>query len=141
MTGRTPYPGLNNRQTLEFVEGGQRMTQPNGCPEHLWTITWSCWHEDPMKRPTFESLQNQLEDFVTGQQNQYHSAESQFSQYATRTQAFMTRLHVIYTSKSGLFAKRHNLPSIDCKSDFSDNFDQNQENEIPSKVTLTQNFN
>ena len=77
--GRTPYPGLNNRQTLEFVEGGQRMTKPAACPDHLWTITWSCWHEDPMKRPTFESLQNQLEDFVTGQQNQYHSAESQFS--------------------------------------------------------------
>ena len=65
-------------QTLEYVESGNRMTQPQVCPDHLWSITWSCWNEDPMKRPTFESLQNQLEDFVTGQQNQYHSAESQF---------------------------------------------------------------
>jgi len=76
--GRTPYPGMNNRQTLEYVESGNRMTQPQVCPDHLWSITWSCWNEDPMRRPTFESLQNQLEDFVTGQQNQYHSAESQF---------------------------------------------------------------
>ena len=115
------------------------MTQPNGCPEHLWTITWSCWHEDPMKRPTFESLQNQLEDFVTGQQNQYHSAESQFSQYATR--GFYDPVSRNLYIQIRTLAKHHKLPSLDCKSDFSDNFDQNQENDIPSKVTLTQNFN
>jgi len=50
------------------------MSQPQGSPDHLWAITMSCWHEDPQRRPTFESLQNQLEDFYVGQQNQYADA-------------------------------------------------------------------
>ena len=56
------------------METGNRMSQPQGSPDHLWAITMSCWHEDPQRRPTFESLQNQLEDFYVGQQNQYADA-------------------------------------------------------------------
>ena len=69
------------------------MTQPQVCPDHLWSITWSCWNEDPMRRPTFESLQNQLEDFVTGQQNQYHSAESQFGWWRHHYVIFIITLY------------------------------------------------
>ena len=50
------------------------MSKPAACPDHLWDITTSCWNEDPQKRPTFESLQNQLEDFYIGGQNQYADA-------------------------------------------------------------------
>ena len=78
---------------MEYVESGNRMTQPQVCPDHLWSITWSCWNEDPMRRPTFESLQNQLEDFVTGQQNQYHSAESQFGWWRHHYVIFIITLY------------------------------------------------
>jgi serine/threonine protein kinase len=69
--GRTPYPGMNNRQVLDFVERGERMTKPNQCPPHLWEIIMSCWQEQAERRPTFEALQNQLEDFFIGAEKQY----------------------------------------------------------------------
>lgn len=33
-----------------------------------------CWHKDPMRRPTFETLQWKLEDFFTMDQSDYKEA-------------------------------------------------------------------
>ena len=47
------------------------MTKPSQCPPHLWEIIMSCWQEQAERRPTFEALQNQLEDFFIGAEKQY----------------------------------------------------------------------
>merc|ERR1719481_2425840 len=63
--GRIPYPGLSNSEVLHQVEHGYRMQAPQGCPPSLYDIMLECWHKDPIKRPTFETLQWKLEDFFT----------------------------------------------------------------------------
>jgi fyn-related kinase len=72
--GRIPYPGMTNAEVLHQVEHGYRMPNPPGCPQALYEIMLECWHKDPMKRPTFETLQWKLEDFFTMEGSEYREA-------------------------------------------------------------------
>ena len=63
--GRFPYPGMNNAQVLDEIQRGYRMPRPMGCPEHLYEIMGDCWKNDASVRPTFETLQWNLEEFFT----------------------------------------------------------------------------
>jgi len=72
--GRIPYPGMTNAEVLHQVEHGYRMQSPQGCPPLLYDIMLECWHKDPMKRPTFETLQWKLEDFFTMSDSEYKEA-------------------------------------------------------------------
>jgi len=72
--GRIPYPGMTNAEVLHQVEHGYRMQCPQGCPPALYDIMLECWHKDPVKRPTFETLQWQLEDFFTLSDSEYKEA-------------------------------------------------------------------
>ena len=90
--GRIPYPGgfpllfellsmnhltfsgMTNAEVLLQVEHGYRMQAPQGCPSQLYDIMTECWLKDPMKRPTFETLQWKLEDFYTLSDSEYRDA-------------------------------------------------------------------
>jgi len=61
--GGFPYPGKNNALVLKDLKSGSRMWRPMGCPEKLYNIMKDCWKKDAESRPTFETLQWQLEDF------------------------------------------------------------------------------
>lgn len=63
--GRTPYPSMNSRQAREATKRGYRMRCPSHCPNKLYSIMLNCWHKQPESRPTFETLNWQLEDFFT----------------------------------------------------------------------------
>lgn len=69
-------PGMTNAEVLHQVEHGYRMPAPPGCPATLYDIMLECWHRDPMKRPTFETLQWKLEDFFTLEGSEYKEASS-----------------------------------------------------------------
>ena len=70
--GRFPYPGMTNDQVLEQLQQGYRMSRPPGCPDELYDIMLDCWREEPAVRPTFETLQWQLEEFFTAEDGGYH---------------------------------------------------------------------
>uniref|UniRef100_A0A6A7FQF2 Tyrosine-protein kinase n=1 Tax=Hirondellea gigas TaxID=1518452 RepID=A0A6A7FQF2_9CRUS len=72
--GRIPYPGMTNAEVLHQVEHGYRMPAPPSCPPALHEIMMECWYKDPMKRPTFETLQWKLEDFFTMDGSEYKEA-------------------------------------------------------------------
>ena len=61
--GRVPYTGMTNAQVLEKIQTGYRMGCPLNCPKQLHDIMVNCWREEPANRPTFETLQWQLEEF------------------------------------------------------------------------------
>lgn len=54
---------MTNAEVLHQVDHGYRMQSPPNCPSQLYEIMLECWHKDPLKRPTFDTLQWQLEDF------------------------------------------------------------------------------
>ncbi|KAI1730652.1 protein tyrosine kinase domain-containing protein [Ditylenchus destructor] len=72
--GRTPYPGMTNAEVLVKVENGYRMGCPPGCPLMLYEIMLQCWHKEPEKRPTFETLQWKLEDLFSNDGSEYKEA-------------------------------------------------------------------
>ncbi|XP_017481728.1 PREDICTED: uncharacterized protein LOC108370808 isoform X2 [Rhagoletis zephyria] len=74
--GRIPYPGMTNAEVLTQVEHGYRMPAPPNCEPRLYEIMLECWHKDPMRRPTFETLQWKLEDFYTSDQSDYKEAQA-----------------------------------------------------------------
>ena len=77
--GRFPYPGMTNAQVLEALQQGYRMPRPMGCPDKLYEIMLDCWREEPANRPTFETLQWQLEEFFTAEDGSYHEPEQNAS--------------------------------------------------------------
>ena len=71
--GRTPYAGLVTRDILEAVsEGTYRMACPPNCPPKLYAIMLDCWSQVPDNRPSFSSLQLQLEEFFVTDDSSSH---------------------------------------------------------------------
>uniref|UniRef100_A0A1X7URZ2 Tyrosine-protein kinase n=1 Tax=Amphimedon queenslandica TaxID=400682 RepID=A0A1X7URZ2_AMPQE len=75
--GRFPYPGMTNAQTLEAIQQGYRMPPPQNCPDKLYSVMLDCWREEPETRPTFETLQWQLEEFYSTDDGGYRDPEQQ----------------------------------------------------------------
>ena len=69
-----PASGMTNAEVLTQVEHGYRMPQPQNCNTPLYEIMLECWNKDPMRRPTFETLQWKLEDFFTMDPSEYKEA-------------------------------------------------------------------
>ncbi|XP_041661374.1 tyrosine-protein kinase Blk [Cheilinus undulatus] len=69
--GRIPYPGMTNPEVIRNLDKSYRMPCPDGCPEELYDIMMMCWKQRPEDRPTFEFLQNTLNDFFIATEGQY----------------------------------------------------------------------
>lgn len=59
--GGEPYPGIKARDIANLLEKGFRMRRPKQLDKELFSVMFSCWNEDPKKRPTFGTLQEALE--------------------------------------------------------------------------------
>ncbi|KAM7395484.1 hypothetical protein PAMA_006979 [Pampus argenteus] len=69
--GRIPYPGMTNPEVIRSLDRSYRMPCPDGCPKELYEIMMICWKQTPDDRPTFEFLQNILNDFFIATEGQY----------------------------------------------------------------------
>jgi len=66
--GSDPYPRMDSHEAKEMVlKTGYRMSCPRNCPENIYKIMMNCWHGDASCRPTFETLQWQLEEYFVDQ--------------------------------------------------------------------------
>ena len=45
---------------MNYLETGNRMEAPDGCPPEVYEIMRKTWDWDPNKRPTFSEIRNQL---------------------------------------------------------------------------------
>ena len=49
--GESPYPGVENREVLILLIGGNRLAQPANCPDSVYRLMRTCWETDPEDRP------------------------------------------------------------------------------------------
>uniref|UniRef100_A0A8C9VMS1 Tyrosine-protein kinase n=1 Tax=Scleropages formosus TaxID=113540 RepID=A0A8C9VMS1_SCLFO len=69
--GRVPYPGMSNPEVVRNLSRNYRMPCPDSCPYELYDLMLKCWRNHPEERPTFEYLQDTLEDFFIATERQY----------------------------------------------------------------------
>ncbi len=72
--GRIPYPGMTHQEVLNAIKSGYRMPKPDGCPVDVYKHMLRCWNSKPEERPTFESLQYDLEDYFVIENGNYMDA-------------------------------------------------------------------
>ena len=69
--GKTPYPGLTNRQLIEKLQRGYRMPNPGEsdstvwCPANLYGLMLNCWHTNSEFRPNFETVKDIMEGILS----------------------------------------------------------------------------
>lgn len=65
------WSGMTNPEVVRHLDKSYRMPCPDGCPDELYDIMMICWKQRPEDRPTFEYLQNTLNDFFIATEGQY----------------------------------------------------------------------
>uniref|UniRef100_A0A4X1UUH3 Tyrosine-protein kinase n=1 Tax=Sus scrofa TaxID=9823 RepID=A0A4X1UUH3_PIG len=59
--GKQPYDLYDNAQVVLKVSQGHRLYRPQLASDTVYQIMYSCWHELPEKRPTFQQLLSSIE--------------------------------------------------------------------------------
>lgn len=60
-SGQTPYPGLTNKETVEQVSAGYRMTAPENTPKPCYNLMLKCWEKNFAKRCHFQELVKKIQ--------------------------------------------------------------------------------
>ena len=55
-----PYSGMTNKETVDYIKKGERLSKPTLCPTELYTLMLRCWESETSKRPDFSELLMEL---------------------------------------------------------------------------------
>ncbi|KAH8857334.1 Tyrosine-protein kinase Fer [Schistosoma japonicum] len=58
--GDVPYRNWSNQQTRDMIESGYRLPAPDLMPVWLRTIMNHCWHDEPLNRPSFLKISQEI---------------------------------------------------------------------------------
>ncbi|KAA3681440.1 uncharacterized protein DEA37_0004964 [Paragonimus westermani] len=53
------------KNVISFLERGERMSRPPGCPTAVFDLMLSCWSADRKARPTFYQLRSSLSEVLS----------------------------------------------------------------------------
>ncbi|KAF8566619.1 hypothetical protein P879_04991 [Paragonimus westermani] len=60
-----PYGDLSHENVISFLDRGERMSRPPGCPTAVFDLMLSCWSADRKARPTFYQLRSSLSEVLS----------------------------------------------------------------------------
>ncbi|CAB3400725.1 unnamed protein product [Caenorhabditis bovis] len=58
--GDIPYPTVQQMELLDHLLKGNRLPQPQKCPNEIFEMMKTCWEEKPEKRPDFNDIRTEL---------------------------------------------------------------------------------
>lgn len=58
--GAKPYALVRNYDMGNYLKDGNRLGQPENCPDEMYGLMRKCWRTDPVERPTFYNIQVDL---------------------------------------------------------------------------------
>eukprot|EP01119_Soliformovum_irregulare_P019749 TRINITY_DN631_c1_g1_i1.p1 TRINITY_DN631_c1_g1~~TRINITY_DN631_c1_g1_i1.p1 ORF type:complete len:962 (+),score=186.76 TRINITY_DN631_c1_g1_i1:414-2888(+) len=61
--GKVPYFSMSNKEVMENVVNGHRLSKPKLMSDDLWQIASSCFESDVASRPSMEEISSQLRNF------------------------------------------------------------------------------
>ncbi|XP_038062509.1 tyrosine-protein kinase receptor Tie-1-like [Patiria miniata] len=67
--GARPYPMMKTKAMVNQLQQGYRMPKPKNCKKQLYDMMCSCWQKTPQERPAFQSLYQQLDDMLSGNED------------------------------------------------------------------------
>ncbi|XP_065920610.1 tyrosine-protein kinase receptor UFO-like [Dysidea avara] len=70
--GRTPYPGMENKNMINVLTDGKRLSKPVLCPPKLFTLMETTWLENPLKRPSFNEIVVELRMTIGEKESDYY---------------------------------------------------------------------
>ncbi|KAJ3639318.1 hypothetical protein Zmor_002683 [Zophobas morio] len=54
--GDVPYGEMKGSDAIKVIEDGDRLKQPEACPDRIYEVMMKCWEYDAENRPTFKEL-------------------------------------------------------------------------------------
>lgn len=58
--GLPPYPGISAGEILDYIKRGGRLPPPEVCPQSIYNVMKDCWRYEPIERPTFFLLSDEI---------------------------------------------------------------------------------
>jgi receptor tyrosine kinase-like orphan receptor 1 len=58
--GLQPYYGYSNQEVIEMIRARQILPNPEDCPSRIYALMVECWHEMPIRRPSFKEIHQRL---------------------------------------------------------------------------------
>ncbi|KAK6175621.1 hypothetical protein SNE40_014038 [Patella caerulea] len=74
--GVTPYPDVVNSDLVQYLQSGKRMKKPKQCTQPIFELIEKCWCESPDDRPTFSTLDTQLQTLITSDDKSTDNTEN-----------------------------------------------------------------
>ncbi|XP_035826592.1 tyrosine-protein kinase HTK16 [Aplysia californica] len=57
-----PYEDMTGVEVLKFIEDGNRLQQPEKCPDGVYEVMMKCWSFEKVDRPTFKWLNKHFDE-------------------------------------------------------------------------------
>ena len=58
--GLQPYYGYSNQEVIDMLRARQVLPCPEDCPARAYALMLECWHEVPLRRPSFKDMHIRL---------------------------------------------------------------------------------
>lgn len=58
--GLKPYASMKGPELMDFIDRGDRLSQPEMCPDDVYELMTSCWRTEAKDRPSFHDVVKQM---------------------------------------------------------------------------------
>ncbi|XP_070564162.1 tyrosine-protein kinase SYK-like isoform X1 [Ptychodera flava] len=63
--GKKPYARMRGQQILDLLESGERLQQPEKCPDEVYQVMKDCWVFDAKERPDFKAVVSKMKTVLS----------------------------------------------------------------------------